>query len=72
MYIFSFRSRTQSMKFYDSLRAEKISCNIINTPRQVTGVCGLSVSIGDSNLAAAKKVFASSAYDTFFGIYEMK
>lgn len=71
MYIFSFRSRTQSMKFYDMLREENIPSKIINTPREVSVGCGLSVMVNDSSLTEARRVFGYTLYDTFLGLFQI-
>lgn len=69
MYLFAFRSRTQSMKLYDTLTLSGIKCEIINTPRQVSTSCGLSVRVPDSEGERAMAVFDYYNPDTLIGIF---
>lgn len=69
MYLFSFRSRTQSMKFYDMLRNENMAAKIINTPRDISAGCGLSVAIDDIIVEDSKKILSYSNFDTFIGLF---
>ena len=41
--IFAFRSRAQSMKYYNELKKTGVNCALINTPREISVGCGLSV-----------------------------
>lgn len=69
--IFAFQSRAQAMRLYSELKRAGIGSVIINTPREISVGCGLSVKIYESALAAAKQVFAVAAYDAFLGAYRL-
>ena len=69
MYLFAFRSRTQSMKLYDMLRTGGIDCEIINTPREVSASCGLSVRVPDSGGERAMQVYEYYKLDKLIGVF---
>lgn len=69
MYLFAFRSRTQSMKFYDILRIQSLACELINTPREVSASCGLSVTVAAADLERAYGLYRYYAFDTAIGIF---
>lgn len=69
MYLFAFRSRTQSMKLYDLLRTGGVMCEIMNTPRQVSDSCGLSVSVPDSQIERALGIFRYYGLSSAIGIF---
>lgn len=69
MYIFSFRSRTQTLKFYDYLISEGIDVRVINTPRAVSADCGLSVTVPQKNIDAAQRALGYESFDTFVGVF---
>ena len=69
MFLFAFRSRTQSMKLYDLLRASGIACEIINTPREVSASCGLSVRVPDEAWERAIGVYDYYKFDALIGIF---
>ena len=68
-YIFSFRSRNQSMRFYEMLKKEGIYSKLVSTPRAVSVGCGLSVQVSPQMLAAARRVFSYGLFDTFTGLF---
>lgn len=69
MVLFSFRSRTQSMKMYDLLRTNGIECEVINTPRQISSSCGLSVSLDERDLERSVGVYDYFHPDTLIGVF---
>ena len=69
MLIFAFRSRTQSMKLYDTLRAHGCACRLINTPREISTSCGLSVRVAESDAAHAVELYDYYRLETLIGIF---
>lgn len=69
MYLFSFRSRTQAMKLFDLLRTNSIECEIINTPREVSYSCGLSVKVSSEDFERASGICNYYRSDTLIGIF---
>lgn len=68
-YIFAFRSRTNSMCFYEALKNRQIPCSIMNTPREVAVGCGLSVRVPPEYLETAQKIYSYQPLNTFLGIF---
>lgn len=69
MYLFSFRSRTQAMKLYDLLRGGGLECEIINTPREVSASCGLSVTVPPECYERAVGIYEYHSVDTLIGVF---
>ncbi len=69
MYLFAFRSRTQAMKMYDLLRTNGIMCEIINTPREISASCGLSVKVENEQAEPALNMYNHYHPDTLIGIF---
>ncbi len=69
MYLFAFRSRTQSMKLYDAFRTGDVPCEIINTPREVSASCGLSVSVPDEEFERAYGIYRYYRPQTEIGVF---
>ena len=71
MIIAAFRSRMQTMKFFEALKGRSVSCSIINTPREASIGCGISVKFNECDFCAAKAVLSPS-YNTFSGFFRTK
>ncbi len=71
MLLFAFRSRTQSLKLYDTFRMQDIDCKIVNTPRKVSASCGLTVTVDPDDAPRALDVYESAfrGADTLIGIF---
>ncbi len=69
MYLFAFRSRTQSMRLYDLLRTSGMRCEIVNTPREVSASCGLSVRVPEDDSERAFEICDYYHPDTLIGIF---
>lgn len=67
----AFRSREQTIKYYEKLRAYRVSCAVINTPREASIGCGISVKYPKNAENTARLVLARSSYSTFIGFYEV-
>lgn len=68
-YIFSFRSRNQSMRFYEALKRSGVYSQLITTPRSIAIGCGLSVKVNDNDFLDARDVFFQNNYETFAGVF---
>lgn len=67
--IVAFRSRTQTMRFGESLRARGIPYEIINTPRQAYVGCGLSVKANKKYLQIIRRLISYKNVESFAGIF---
>ena len=68
-YIFSFRSRNQSICFFECAAKAGVSAKLINTPRVISIGCGLSVKVAAAHIDAAYKILNTKRYTTFLGLF---
>ncbi len=69
-YLFTFRSRTNAMKFAENLRKEGKRAEVVSTPQAISNGCGLSVKTLDPQ--TGKKVLSMGKYAAFTGLYQVK
>lgn len=69
-YLFTFRSRTNALKFSENLKKEGYYAEVVSTPQSIGAGCGLSVKVSDLNVG--KRVLAYGRYSTFMGAYQVK
>lgn len=69
--IFAFRSRAQSMKYYNELKKTGVNCSLINTPREISVGCGLSVKTSDESYVTAVEVLNRLSLNTFLGAFSV-
>ncbi len=70
--IASFRSRAHTVRFYEFLRGNGITAEIINTPKEAGVGCGLSVKVSPSNLFNIKRGVRMAKLSSFAGIFLIK
>jgi len=68
-YLFSFRSRAESMAFFDSTKKSGIASRLVSTPREISIGCGLSVKIGDVDFNVANNLLEVCQAATFLGVF---
>ncbi|MCL2848172.1 MAG: DUF3343 domain-containing protein [Firmicutes bacterium] len=68
-YIFAFRSRSESMGFYQRLNSLGIETKLISTPRIISIGCGLSVKVGTEYLETASDSLNACSVSTFLGVF---
>lgn len=68
-YIYSFRSRSESMNFFDDLKNAGIFARLISTPRSISIGCGLSVKIPPENIELANSIMNKCTYKTHLGVF---
>jgi hypothetical protein len=66
-----FRSRTQTMTFFNILKSYRINCFVVNTPRQIMTACGISVKFDTKSLDFAKNILFRRKFDSFVGFYKV-
>jgi hypothetical protein len=66
-----FRSRAETIRFNNELKAMGVLREIVSTPRQARVGCGLSVKFKRVNSAHALKLLRFNGYNTFAGFYEV-
>lgn len=67
--IVAFRSRANTIKFYEILRNNNIYAEIVNTPKEAGVGCGLSVKVNKSQLEIIKRAIRSLSMPSFAGIF---
>ena len=69
--IIVFRSRTETMTFSQLLRSYGVRNSVINTPRQASVSCGISVKVELRYVDTAKNILLRRKFDSFGGIYQI-
>lgn len=70
--IVAFRSRAQTIKFYQTLSVNGMVAEIVNTPKEAGVGCGLSVKISSAQLIYVKNVVKSLNFNSFAGTFLVK
>ena len=65
-----YRSRNVSMRVYNFLSQQGVTCALVSTPRNANVGCGLSVKFSKSALPAVHGVLSSA--ETFVGFFLVK
>lgn len=68
-FFIAFRSRSEAIKYYETLLNYRITCKIINTPSSAKVGCGLSVKLFAKDMPMAKKVLERGRFSSAIGIY---
>ncbi len=66
-----FKSRTQVMKFYEKLLDCRIPADVVNTPREASLGCGLSVKFGCGDYYCVEKILKSDCFHSFAGLFRV-
>lgn len=64
-----FLGRTQALQFAEGLRKMGVKMNIVNTPREISTSCGLSVMFLSDNFNRVKMLVNSLKPTNFKGFY---
>ncbi len=65
------RSRTQVFGFNKIISGAGIESSIVNTPKEISVGCGLSIKIEHSDLNSAKKLYSVYKPQSFVGFYSV-
>jgi hypothetical protein len=68
-YLIVFRARSETMKFYSLLSSYGVKSEVVNTPRQISVACGISLKILSKDLNIAKDILNRREFATFAGIF---
>ncbi len=69
--IIAFKARSDSLKFSELLRKGGVPSTIINTPRELSVGCGLSVSVEQKYRDYALKALMAFDKTTYIGTYQL-
>lgn len=67
--IVSFKSRNQAMLFSSLLTQSRVSNKVINTPRNISTSCGLSVKLSKTYEQTARRILEINNFDSLIGIF---
>lgn len=68
----AFRSRSDTVRFYEFLKSNGFRTEIINTPKEAGVGCGLSVKVPPSMIPTIKKAIKISGIGSFSGFFLVK
>lgn len=68
----AFRSRAETVKFYEYATSYGVNAEIINTPKEAGVGCGFSVKVKDLPISVLKRAVFSFNAKTFAGIFIVK
>ena len=66
-----FNSRSQTMMFYNKLKAKNIPCSIINNPKATQITCGICVKFYSNHLSIARSIINNNM-SGFAGFYSYR
>ena len=66
-----FKSRTQTLRFYERCKVLRIPAEVVNTPRQASLGCGLSVKFPHAALPAVRRLLGMDNYYSFGGLFSL-
>ncbi len=69
--IAAYRSRTQVLQLESALKRSGVSCQVINTPREVALGCGLSVRFALRDVEAVRRAIDRSPHGGLIGMYRV-
>ena len=69
--IFSFKSRQEAMRLFDSAKRAGVFVSIISTPKFVNSGCGLSVKTDIGEYKALYNVFVEMQFSSFLGAFKV-
>lgn len=70
-YLVVFRSRTQTMSFNQLLHSYGVNSVIVNTPKQTSFSCSISVKIAFNGLKVALNILQRRKFESIVGIYRV-
>lgn len=66
-----FTNRNQSMQFASMLKKMQIACRTVNTPRELSVACGISVVFPRLYLNQARNLIINYRFGGFVGFYKI-
>lgn len=68
--IIPFRSRSDAMRLYNALNAERLVATVVNTPPRLGRSCGLSVVTDAANKPRAEEIVRTYRLNSIIGYYK--
>ncbi len=66
-----FKSRNQTLKFAERLKRMNVRCDVINTPRQASLGCGLSVKFDPCAMPIVRRLINTEYFYSFGGLFKV-
>lgn len=66
-----FRSRMQTMRLAELMRAAGVRCTVVSTPIEARAGCGLSARLQPCELYLARQIIINHRLTAFVGFYEI-
>ena len=66
-----FQNRSHTMSFASHLKRLGARCRVVDTPRELSVSCGVSVVFSSKNLKQARFILSSTNLNTLIGVFEI-
>lgn len=66
----AFGERSETLRLLEALRARYVNCSVINTPREISVGCGLSVKFEPKDLSRVQTALSAMRKKSFKGIFK--
>jgi hypothetical protein len=70
-YIAAFKTRTDTMKYFEILKRAGVKTYIINTPKEAGTSCGVSVKIFREDYDMCKIILRRNKFECFLGFFKV-
>ena len=67
--VVAFRSRSDTVRFFNFISANGLHAEIVNTPKQAGVGCGLSVKVNKNSLSYIKRALLVFGESSFIGVF---
>ena len=71
-YVFSFKTRSDTMKLYSLARNNRIYCTIVSTPTSIFSGCSLSIRCEESEFFNLLNLFCTFSFSSFIGVFKIE
>lgn len=66
-----FKSRNETLYFFNMFKNKRILAQIINTPKEVGQTCGICVKFSENSLAIAQSFLQIKPFRSFYGFFRV-
>ena len=66
-----FKSRSETLNFASLLKGQKIPATVVNTPREVSRACGISIKCFSEYTAKILELIRFRRYNSYAGMYKV-
>ena len=69
-YLVVFTSRNETLKMSKMLERNHVPFSMINTPRDITSSCSISIKVNGMYVSFCKRILSNTQFYTFVGIFQ--